>query len=478
MNIAEELIKDSIVCKENFKTDSRKAGPGDVFIAIKGACHDGHDHIAEVLDNGVSRVICEYKPSGVSAAMESKILCVDDSREVLGELAKFFYGDPSSKMKVYGVTGTNGKTTTVFLIDKILKAAGIDSGFVSTVFINTNKFDVRKAVMTTPDVMALNSAMSEMMGNGKGAAVVEISSHALNQKRTWGIELDSAIFTNITPEHLDYHVTMDAYLEDKVKIFNSLKPGGVAVINADDSRVMQYGSSVGFPRLVTFGIRNDADIMARDVKVSIEGTEFVLDAKGFGAARINVGLIGLHNVSNILGAAGALLHNGVALDDIARGLADFYGVPGRLEMVPSEENFTVFVDYAHTPNALENMLGSVKSLVKGELVCVFGCGGDRDRGKRPVMGKIAADMCDKVIITSDNPRSEEPEAIIGEIKKGMSEYNNYSIIINREDAIKAAIEGASDDDVIVLAGKGHEDYQIVGDKKLHFDDREIAAKYL
>jgi len=212
--------------------------------------------------------------------------------------------------------------------------------------------------------------------------------------------------------------------------------------------------------------------------VSIEGTEFVLDAKGFGAARINVGLIGLHNVSNILGAAGALLHNGVALDDIARGLADFYGVPGRLEMVPSEENFTVFVDYAHTPNALENMLGSVKSLVKGELVCVFGCGGDRDRGKRPVMGKIAADMCDKVIITSDNPRSEEPEAIIGEIKKGMSEYNNYSIIINREDAIKAAIEGASDDDVIVLAGKGHEDYQIVGDKKLHFDDREIAAKYL
>ena len=477
-HILEELIKDSLVNKGNIKTDSRSVVPGDVFIAIKGTSNDGHEHIEEVLKKGAYRVVCDHKPPGLTEEDQGKLLCVQDTREILGEAAKFFYGDPSSRMKVHGVTGTNGKTTTVFLMDSILKASEKDSGFISTVFINTNGDAVEKAVMTTPDVVSVNRTLEAMLDKGKDAAIVEISSHALSQKRTWGIGLDSAIFTNITPEHMDYHITMDAYLEDKVKIFSYLKPSGTAVVNADDPLVLNYVSGMDLARMVTFGIKKTSDIMAREIKVSIDGTEFMISAKGLGESRIKTNLIGIHNVYNILGAAGALLYNGLSLNDIVKGVESFGGVPGRLEEVSSDASFKVFVDYAHTPNALENVLGAVKEMVKGDLVCVFGCGGDRDRTKRPLMGTIASKICDKVIVTSDNPRGEEPEEIIEHIKKGMSEYNNYSIIINREAAIKEAIDEASANDVIVIAGKGHEDYQIIGDEKLHFDDREIAKKYL
>lgn len=478
MQIIDGLIKKGLINRKNIKTDSRDVGAGDVFVAIKGTSHDGHLYIKEVLDKGAMMVICQSEPGGLSGEQAKKVICVRDTRKLLGELARSVYGDPAESMKIHGVTGTNGKTTTVFLINSILASSGHKSGFISTVFINTSGSDLEKAVMTTPDVLTINSALDSMRNNGKKTAVLEVSSHALSQERIWGIGLDSAVFTNITPEHMDYHRNMGSYLEDKARIFSYLKPGGLAVVNADDPLVFECARGMDLSRMVTFGIKKDSDIQALDIETSIDGSRFKMRTRDFGQTSISTGLIGTHNIYNILSSASVLLYAGLPLDDIRSGIASFPGVPGRLELVDADAPFKVFVDYAHTPNALENVLAALKGLVKGRLICVFGCGGDRDRAKRPEMGRIAAANCDRVIVTSDNPRSEEPENIISEIKKGMSEYNNYSIINNREEAIKAAINIASAGDVILIAGKGHEDYQVIGNEKLHFDDRDTAKRFL
>jgi UDP-N-acetylmuramoyl-L-alanyl-D-glutamate--2,6-diaminopimelate ligase len=470
----DRLISTGSIKKGNIRTDSRQVRSGDVFVAIKGTVHDGHDHVTEALSRGASFVLCDREVQGLSETDRGKILFVKDTREALGDVANRIYGDPSGDLKVYGVTGTNGKTSTIFLIDGILNKMGRPSGLISTVFTKTADDSIVRSSMTTPDALSLNRFLSQMVAGWKQAAAVEISSHALDQKRVWGLKLDSAVFTNITPEHLDYHKDMVTYLSDKARIFEYLKPGGVGVLNEDDPMVIGLRDKIDLPRLVTFGLGERADVRADNIIMSAEGTEFDLVTRDIGTAHVKTSFIGRHNVYNMLAAAASLVESGLIADDIAEGLGCAPQVPGRLEKIDSAAPFGTFVDYAHTPNALENVLGCLRSLARDRLICVFGCGGDRDKTKRPVMGQIAADICDLVLITSDNPRTEDPMDIIRDIEKGVLNKSNYSIILQRQDAIREALKAAKDGDIVVIAGKGHEDYQIIGDRVTHFDDREVA----
>lgn len=466
------------VNKDNIKTDSREVTSGDVFIAIKGTVHDGHDYIKEAFKKGASSIICEKCPDNISKEEKNSIITVENTRAALGHVAKHVFGDPSGSLVVYGVTGTNGKTTTVFLIDSILSQSGRASGLVSTVFTKTENDTFRASSMTTPDQLTLNRLLSDMVASGKKAAAIEISSHALDQERVWGINLDSAVFTNISPEHLDYHGDMQTYLEDKARIFDNLKEAGTAVLNFDDVMVIGLRDSIKAPNIITFGMTKGADVHAEVVKLKAEGTELDITFGKTGRTRMVTRLIGLHNVYNILGSSAALLAGGLAIDEIKKGIENAQAVPGRLEMIASSALFMTFVDYAHTPDALENVLKCLRPMTKERLICVFGCGGDRDPAKRPVMGRIASEICDTVILTSDNPRREDPLSILDEIEKGMPNKTNYSIISERGEAICAALKEAREGDVVLIAGKGHEDYQIIGEKRNHFDDREIAREKL
>ncbi|RKY42931.1 MAG: UDP-N-acetylmuramoyl-L-alanyl-D-glutamate--2,6-diaminopimelate ligase [Candidatus Makaraimicrobium thalassicum] len=477
-NSVDTLLKTQSFSEKNIKTDSREVEAGDVFVAIKGTVHDGHDYIREVLEKGASRVLCGHEPPGLSGEGRGRIMIVEDPRVALGHIARDIFKDPSSSLSVYGVTGTNGKTTTVFLIDSVLNNAGRASGLVSTVFTKTSGDILIRSSMTTPDLITLNRLLSEMIAAGRHAAVIEISSHALDQQRVWGIGLDSAVFTNITPEHLDYHGDMATYLRDKSRIFRNLKPDGTAVLNLDDPMVIGLRETMDFPRLVTFGMRKGADVSAGGVRLSAEATEFDLIAGRLGSRRIRTGLIGEHNIRNILAATAALLNSGLGLEEIKEGVEKAPPVPGRLDSVRTSAPFRVFVDYAHTPNALEAVLRCLRSLAAGKLICVFGCGGDRDRTKRPVMGGIATAICDRVILTSDNPRTEDPGEILRQIEKGVSNKNNYSIIEQRQEAIRESLEAAVEGDIVIIAGKGHEDCQIIGETTVHFDDKEIAGDIL
>ncbi|HNX90626.1 MAG TPA: UDP-N-acetylmuramoyl-L-alanyl-D-glutamate--2,6-diaminopimelate ligase [Candidatus Omnitrophota bacterium] len=464
---------------EKVKTDSRKVRKGDMFVAIKGTFNDGHDFISDVVKSGAAVVVCDHAPDDMlDNGGETRIAIVNDTKKAMGAIAKNIFNDPVSKLKMYGVTGTNGKTTSVFLTHKILSLAGVPSGIVSTVYnITKDEYKV-KATMTTPDIVALYGFLSAMRANHKDAAVVEISSHALSQERVCGLELDSAIFTNITPEHLDYHKTMENYLNDKMKIFNMLRKDGIGVMNVDDDTIRKVACKNTVGRTITFGIDNNADVMASDIRLSASSTEFTVQSKDFKSFHVKTKLIGMHNVYNILGVTASLLYTGVDSAFIKKGCELFHSVPGRLSQISTNAPFKVFVDYAHTPDALERTLRCMRSLSEKKLIAVFGCGGNRDRTKRPVMGKLAAEICDQVYVTSDNPRNERPEDIINEIEKGMTGKKNYSLITKREDAIAKAIKLASQGDIIVIAGKGHENYQIIGEKMLHFDDKEVASLVL
>ncbi|MFH1664949.1 MAG: UDP-N-acetylmuramoyl-L-alanyl-D-glutamate--2,6-diaminopimelate ligase [Candidatus Omnitrophota bacterium] len=477
-NIMDIMRGDPGLYRGRLETDSRKVRSGDIFVAIKGTVHDGHEYIREALERGAAGVVCEHAPAGLSSGMKGKIALVKDSRRALGDMAKRVFGDPSGHLSVYGVTGTNGKTTTVFLIDSILNSAGISSGFISTVFTKTYGDVLNRSVMTTPDILVLNRCLSDLAEHGGKAAVVEISSHALEQQRISGIELNSAVFTNLTPEHLDYHGTMAKYLKDKSMIFGNLKPGGTAVLNADDPLVSGLIKTLEFPSLVTFALRGEAHVKGENVRLSPYGSEFDITVRDAGSVHIRTGLIGEHNIYNMLGAVSALLNSGIRLEDMKEGLEKARPVPGRLDAVATDAPFRVFVDYAHTPNALENVLGCLRALTGGKLICVFGCGGDRDRTKRPVMGDLATSICDNVVMTNDNPRTEKPGDILRQIEKGVSDKNNYCIIEDRHDAIKSALSIAGDGDIVVIAGKGHEEHQIIGGDITHFNDKEVALGIL
>ncbi len=461
--------------------DSRQAGPGFLFVAIKGFRTDGHLYVRDAVERGAAAVVLQEDvpvPEGVS-----KVL-VEDSRRFLALLSARFYGYPARKMKVVGVTGTNGKTTTTNLISAVYREHGVKTGLIGTIY-NRIGDRVLPVERTTPESADLQRLLAEMAGEAVQVVVMEVSSHALALHRVEECEFDTAVFTNITQDHLDFHAGMEEYLAAKSKLFAGLgrgarKPGPKrAVVNADDPAAPRIMETSTAP-VITYGLHNPAHVTARNVRVTARGVSFTALLPGGSAVDLNLKLTGKFNVYNALAAVAAGFADNISPEAIKRGLEGVPGVPGRFELVDRGQDFAVIVDYAHTPDGLENVLATAREITGGRLITVFGCGGDRDRAKRPLMGKIAARLSDLAVVTSDNPRSEKPLAIIEDILAGVRavEGASYTVIPDRREAIREAVRRAGAGDVVVIAGKGHEDYQIVGERRLPFDDREEAAAAL
>lgn len=454
--------------------DSRQVKPGDLFVAIKGTKTDGHLFLAEALRKGAVAFMVEEFPRDIGLPCVK----VSNSREALGLIASKFYGEPSKALRVVGITGTNGKTTTTYLVEHVLKVKGEKVGLIGTINYRWEGLQL-EATNTTPSSLELQKLMKEMRDVGVGYVVMEVSSHALSQKRLKGCYVDIGVFTNVTPEHLDYHGSFEDYLKAKAMLFEEVlkesKENGKdpwAVYNVDDPYVRQVVEGLEFKKL-SFGQRGD--IRPIEYEVSLEGIKANVSTP-FGELEVHSRLIGLHNLYNLMAAIGVCLALGLEKKTIEEGIASLEGVPGRLERVSDRP--AVFVDYAHTPDALQKVLLALKPFVKGKLILVFGCGGNRDRTKRPEMGRIASELSSFAVITSDNPRKEDPWAIIEEIKKGIKPGFHYKAIVDRKEAIFEAIAQAGPEDVVLIAGKGHETYQIIGEHKYPFDDREVAKNAL
>jgi UDP-N-acetylmuramoyl-L-alanyl-D-glutamate--2,6-diaminopimelate ligase len=458
--------------------DSRQVKAGDLFVCICGEKTDGHLYIDQAVANGAAALVTE-KP--VSAPIPS--LQVANSRQAAGLLADQFYNRPTQKMRVIGVTGTNGKTTTTYLLEAILQKAGKRVGLTGTnrTRIGGRDFPVER---TTPEGIDLQRMAAAMVEAGDEYLVMEASSHALALERVAGCEFDTAIFTNLTRDHLDFHKTEADYLAAKTKLFIGLGEGGrgtpmkerkTAVINLDDPASAYIIERTKVP-ILTYSTRWEADLKASDIEIHSKGCRFSLALNGQ-QIELNMKITGMFNVYNSMGAIGAALAEGIALPVIQDALQSFPGVPGRFQLVEAGQPFAVIVDYAHTPDGLENVLRAARSVGKGRVITVFGCGGDRDRTKRSIMGEIAGRLSDLAIVTSDNPRSEEPEAIIAEVETGIASVTqDYMKIADRRQAINYAIQQAKKDDVVIIAGKGHETYQILKDSTIHFDDQEEAIQ--
>ena len=463
---------DADVCDVQF--NSRRCVKGSCFVAVKGSIDDGHKYIQAAVEAGASAVVCSdesFVPGGVPLAV------LDDPRTAMGMLAQAINGWPARKLFHIGVTGTNGKSTTTILIRDVLESAGHKPALLGTITYETGK-TVKPADTTTPDPVALAQMEAEMVAAGKTHLVMEVSSHALHQNRVGGLKFNVGVFTNLTGDHLDYHKTMEDYLAAKRLLFENLPADAVAVINRDDPAGEELAKATK-ARVVWYGLSSAADLQGRIERIGTAGTAFKVISSA-GDAAVDTPLIGRHNVYNCLGAVGACMGAGVALADIAAVLSKVHNVPGRLQRVPSDAPFTVFVDYAHTDDALVNVLNAVRPITKGRIILVFGCGGDRDRTKRPRMAKVAGELADRIVITSDNPRSEDPREIIREILAGLDEQGRGKSLVepDRRLAIKAAIEQAKDGDVVIIAGKGHEKYQIIGSQRNHFDDVEVAGEFI
>lgn len=458
--------------------DSRRVAPGHLFIAVPGFRADGHDFIPDALRRGATAVVVE-RPVALPA--DVAVLEVASARRAMPAIAARFHGFPSRRMRVIGVTGTNGKTTTTHLIRAILMEQGQRVGLLGTVH-NYIGDQVLPVEHTTPEAADLQELLAQMAAAGSDAAVMEVSSHALELHRVDDVEFDVAVFTNLTQDHLDFHGDLTAYREAKGKLFANLgaaavKPGPrAAVLNADDPASTRYRELSRVP-VITYGLAAPADVTARDITITPRGAGFTLVTPQ-GELPMQLKLTGRFNVYNSLAAVCAGLTEGISLDIIRRALERTSGVAGRLEAVEAGQPFGVFVDYAHTPDGLENVLAAARGFTGGRVIAVFGCGGDRDRTKRPQMGRIAAELADYAIITSDNPRSEEPAAIVQEVAAGFAERRPdpaaYELVVDRADAIARAVALARAEDVVVIAGKGHETYQIFRDRTIHFDDREVA----
>ena len=468
--------------------DSRKVRPGSLFVAVRGFHSDGHQFIPRAVQAGAVAIVAE-KGHNEAAFRTTPLIVVDDSRRALALLAVAFYGHPSQNLILVGITGTNGKTTTTYLIKSIIEAAGRKAGLIGTIDYRVGEM-VYTAPNTTPESLDLQRLMAEMVGLGAEYCVMEVSSHALALGRTVGCEFAVAGFTNLTQDHLDFHESMESYFRAKLLLFAGLSPNAFAVINSDDVRATEI---IGATRakVLTTGLSERADIRpSGSIGHGIRGLSFSVVTPS-GTISVESSLVGRHNIYNILSAIGIGTALGFASDDIARGISAMRAVPGRMEKVDEGQPFCVVVDYAHTEDALVRLLEAVREIAAGKVITVFGCGGDRDRSKRPKMGTAAVNGSDIVIATSDNPRTEDPLRIIGEIEKGMEASGvrlpvcdlvsataqgktPYCVIPDRHVAIAAAINMAGKGDVVVLAGKGHEDYQIIGDRKIHFDDREVA----
>ena len=453
--------------------DSRKITLGSVFFAVTGYAKDGRDFVGEAVSKGAAAVV---SGSGLRVPEGVVKVSVSDVKKSMASAAKNFYGDPSGRLKMIGITGTNGKTTITYLIEAIAKSAGAGTGVIGTVNYRING-NTRPAKNTTPGTLELQKLLREMADGGVRYAALEVSSHALYQGRISGVGLDVGLFTNITSDHLDYHKTKAKYLKAKSRIFGHLKEGGTAILNHDDERVMSVKGQIR-AKILTYGISQGSDIRASNIKLSSNGSSFDVSTPRQQFS-LKTCLIGMHNVSNCLAAVAAMYVLEVDKDAISCGIRSAALIPGRLEPVEMGQPFKVLVDYAHTEDALNNVLAILKSISEREVWTVFGCGGDRDRSKRPLMGLAACKLSDRVIITSDNPRSEEPLDIIRDIESGIKgRFSNYDIIQDRREAIRKAITSAMKGDMVLIAGKGHEDYQIIKENVIHFDDREVAAEIL
>ena len=444
--------------------NSAVAKPGDVFVAVSGFKTDGHKYAKDAEDKGAVCVIAQHEIEG----LKIPVIVVENTRVALAQIAHNFYNNPTQNFKLIGVTGTNGKTTVTYLVKAILEAAGEKVGLIGT---NQNMIgDIAyETERTTPDSLELVQLFSKMAEEKCTYVVMEVSSHSLELNRVHGCEFEVSAFTNLTQDHLDFHITMENYLKAKAKLF---KICNKAVINIDDDGGKKIASDVACSK-VTYGTC-DADITATEIILNPTGVEFdCLDT------HFTLNIPGLFSVYNALASISICTSLGVDKELIKDTLAKATGVKGRFEVYPTKNDYTVIIDYAHSPDGIKKILETVKGFAKGRIVILFGCGGDRDTKKRPLMGKVAGELADFCIITSDNPRSEEPAAIIRDILGGMKDATaDYVVIENRENAIEYAIKNAQKDDVIILAGKGHETYQILKDKTIHFDEREILAKYL
>ena len=459
--------------------DSRQAHLGTLFVAIKGATMDGHRFVDDVMRRGAAGVISEYDPpTGFAGGW----LKVKNAREALAKAAAVINGDPSHELDLVGVTGTNGKTTTTYLCFALAEAAAQKPAMLTTVEYRIGKKS-EEAVRTTPEASDTNRFLREAVDDGCTMAVMEASSQAIDLHRCDWLRFKVAVFTNLTRDHLDYHETMENYFDAKKKLFDGRlgeKPGS-SVVNIDDEWGVKLANDLknAGQRVVTCSQRRDADLTASNIEVSlIRGTSFMLKTPA-GEKHITSPLVGRPHVYNMLSATATALELGYDLDAISIGLSTCVGAPGRFERVQHDGDFAVVVDYAHTDDALLNTLRTARDLTTGRIITVFGCGGDRDRSKRRPMGQIAGEYSDLVIITSDNPRNEDPLKIIEEIEVGVKEKGvDFRIISDRREAIYRAVAAAQQNDVVIIAGKGHENYQIVSGNKFHFDDREVATEAL
>jgi UDP-N-acetylmuramoyl-L-alanyl-D-glutamate--2,6-diaminopimelate ligase len=464
--------------------DSRRVGPGELFVAVPGLRQDGRGFIADALGRGAAAVVFEG-PDPLGGTATGRI-GVPSSREALARLADAYHGHPSWRLTVIGITGTNGKTTTSYLVEALLRAAGRKTGVVGTIQYRIGT-ETLPAGQTTPEAVELQSLLARMVAQGVAAVAMEVSSHALALHRVDGIEFDAAVFTNLTQDHLDFHGTLQEYRQAKARLFRLLgasrKPRRAAIINGDDPAAarMVEAAGGGATTVITFGMSAPAQVRPRTFSSGLGGIALEAETPR-GVVRVSSALVGEHNVMNLLGAIGVGVALALEPEAIGRALSGVSTVAGRFERVEAGQPFLVVVDYAHTPDALERTLGTARKLVApgGRLGAVFGCGGDRDRGKRPLMGEIATRLADRVWVTSDNPRSERPEAIIAEIVAGIPReaLDRHVTMPDRKAAIRSALEWARPGDVMVIAGKGHETYQIVGSEVLPFDDRAIAREVL
>ncbi len=460
---------------ESIAYDSRRVQRNGLFVALRGDKNDGHEFIGQAIENGASVIVAEREEKNPRATC----LLVENTRTALADLAATFYGLPARRLKLAAVTGTNGKTTTTFLIKHICEKAGLRCGLIGTVRYEIGE-RVLPAARTTPESLDLQELLAQIANAGCRAAAMEVSSHALTQERVRGLEWDVAVFTNLTQDHLDYHGTMENYFESKAKLFTQLtqqqkKRKPVAVVNMDDHYGEQLLDKIDKKiSVVTFGMGVRADFRASNYRMEFGGTSYQLDARGK-SYLVRLPLIGRFNVANSMAALAAANALGLNLREAVLSLGKSPQVPGRLEMVPAKRKFQVFVDYAHTPDALLNVLKTLRQLEPGRLIVVFGCGGDRDRQKRPLMGRIADQNADYSIITSDNPRKEDPNAIISEIEKGFGS-DCYEKVTGRAEAIVRAIAVAQPRDIILIAGKGHETYQEFADHTVPFDDIQVARR--
>ncbi|MCC8097774.1 MAG: UDP-N-acetylmuramoyl-L-alanyl-D-glutamate--2,6-diaminopimelate ligase [Eubacterium sp.] len=474
-NIEYKVLSGSLETEVSALTiDSRKAEKNTMYAAIKGFTVDGHKFIPSAVKSGASAVLCEHALDEYDE--NAAYIQVENTRKALGYCAKNFYGNPSGSMNIIGVTGTNGKTSTTYFLEEILKENNRKAGVIGTVEIRAGgeRLNYKLATSTTPDTIELNTILRDMKDRGCTDVAMEVSSHGLQLYKVDGVEFNAGIFTNLTQDHLDLHGSMENYLKAKARLFKMCKVG---VMNADDSYFEKMKAAADCD-IITFGIKNDCDIKAVNIEYMMDRVVFDILYKGK-SYNVNFKIPGEFSVYNALGAVGSALCSGVPMETIVEALGNIKGVPGRIQNVAEGRDFNVFVDYAHTPDGVLNIIKSVRAFTKGRVITVFGCGGDRDRTKRPIMGEISAKLSDYSVITSDNPRTEEPMDIIKEIEVGVKPVTDkYEILVSRKDAIYRAIEMAKPGDSVIIAGKGHEDYEIFKDKTIHFDDAEVAREAL